>query len=402
MRARHDNRLRNRDIDYRVSFPDLPSTVSGTRFLETVLDPEVGAEVALVLVDQTDFAHQLVHRSPFELRLKTGAVRTSLGPLTFLLWWVPPVTGGMPFALYEHLLNPTERRAFEMVERLTAQTHLHALLVGPGQELLDCYEFENTFQCDALLPVLESASMGPTIDLEAAKREYEQMYDLPTLFHMEQVEPPEQSAEAGRENEEDVQVSFARENALDWSVVKQAAASAFDIWIGQPELIWARKAFDVLVAAGLVEDTNALNRHISIFRVLVLGGIYRDFCDAAWEESSWIDYSEWCEPDEIVDRFVIGQLFARMPDWDEGEEIEFAAALDRLVEAERDIVVEAIRNGFEGISGLYASLWQSRKVGIDLDDELEEADCFEADDAGKLKAYEWVTEGCPRIADVTE
>jgi hypothetical protein len=135
---------------------------------------------------------------------------------------------------------------------------------------------------------------------------------------------------------------------LEWSVVEPSAKLAFGIWMGQPELIWAKKAFDVPVAAGLVEETDPFSRHIAFFRVLVLDGIYRDFCDAAWDETSWIYYAEWCEPDEIVDRFVIGQMFAWMPDWDADEEVEFSVALDRLVEAEREIVVEALGKGFGG------------------------------------------------------
>jgi hypothetical protein len=398
MEARHDNHLRNRDIEYHVQFCDLPATVSGTRFFQTVLDPAVGTEVVLLLVDQTDFAHQLANRNPFELRLKTGAVHTSVGPLTFLLWWIPPVTDGMPFALYEHLLNPTEHGACEMVRRLSAQTHLHVLLVGPGQKLLDCYEFENTFECDALLPIIESAITGPSLDLDAAKREYEDMYDLQTLFQME----PEQYSDAVGEDEEGAQDASERGNAIDWSAVEPAAKLAFDIWMGQPELIWAKKAFEVLVAAGLVEQTDAFSWHIAVFRVLVLGGIYRDFCDAAWDETSWIDYQEWCEPDGVVDRFVIGQLFAWTPGWDADEEVEFSIALDRLVEAERDIVVEALLNGFGGIPGLFASLWKSRRDLDDLEEEFEEDDCFEPDDAGKAKAYEFVAEGCPRLADLAE
>lgn len=398
MEARHDNRLRNRDIEYHLHFSDLPATASGTRFFETVLDPQVGAEVVLVLVDQTDFAHQLAHRNPFELRLKTGVVETHLGPLTFLLWWVPPLSDGMPFALYEHLLNPTERSAFEMVRRLSAQTHLHVLLVGPGQELLHCYEFENTFNCDALLPVIESALTGPALDLEAAKQEFEQMYDLRTLFQMEQMEPPEQYADARGEDGEEAQNAPERGYAIDWSVVEPAAKLAFDIWMGQPELIWAKKAFDVLVAAGLVEETDAFSRQIAVFRVLVLGGIYRDFCEAAWDETSWIDYAQWCEPEDIVDRFVVGQLFAWMPDWDADEDVEFADALDRLIEAEREVVVEALRKGFGSTAGLYASLWQSPKDFGDVEEAFEDQDCFEPDDAGKAQAYEWVSEGCSRRA----
>jgi hypothetical protein len=101
-----------------------------------------------------------------------------------------------------------------------------------------------------------------------------------------------------------------------------------------------------------------------------------------------------------LDPFVIGQLFAQLPDWDDKDEVDFSDALDSLVEAERDTVVEALQNGFGGVSGLYASLWQSApESGLDHVAEDEKADNnerFEADDVGKFKAFEWVSDGCPR------
>jgi hypothetical protein len=214
-----------------------------------------------------------------------------------------------------------------MVRTLAAQTHLHVLLIGPGQELLERYEFENTFSFGALLPVIESALTCPILDFEAAKFEFEQMFDLRSLFQTEQAESTAQQEDAANEDVGEAQDLSERGNALDWSEVEPAAKLAFSIWIGQPELIWAKKAFDVLVAARLVESTDVFSRHIAFFRVLVLGGIYRDFCQAAWEETSWVNYDEWCEPEEIVDRFIVGQLFARMPDWQADEDDEYSVAL---------------------------------------------------------------------------
>jgi hypothetical protein len=90
-----------------------------------------------------------------------------------------------------------------------------------------------------------------------------------------------------------------------------------------------------------------------------------------------------------------------MPDWDADEDVEFSVALDRLVEFEREVVVEALIKGFGGVAGLYASLWYSAHDRDDVE-AFESEDCFEPDDAGKLKAYEWVSEGCSRLADLTE
>ena len=31
---------------------------------------------------------------------------------------------------------------------------------------------------------------------------------------------------------------------------------------------------------------------------------------------------------------------------------------------------------------------------------LDMLECFEADDVGKVKAYDWVSEGCPRLGEL--
>ena len=222
-----------------------------------------------------------------------------------------------------------------------------------------------------------------------------------------QIEARQESTDAEAEDGVEAHNEPEHGDALSWELVETGVKLAFDIWMGQPELVWAKKAFAFLVTTGLVEDTDAFSRHLAIFRVMVLGGIHRDFCEVACEETSCIDYDDWCEPLELVDRFVVGQLFACMPDWDPDEEVEFSNALERLVEAEREAVVGALLKGFGGSAGLYASLWHSTqavdpKDSDELEEAFEEEACFEPDDAGKLKAYEWVSDGCPRIADLVE
>jgi hypothetical protein len=41
------------------------------------LDPKVGSEMVLLLLDRTPFVHDLAKIRPFDLRLRTGLVRTS-------------------------------------------------------------------------------------------------------------------------------------------------------------------------------------------------------------------------------------------------------------------------------------------------------------------------------------
>ncbi len=70
-----------------------------------------------------------------------------------------------------------------MLRQVAKQTHLHLLLIGPDQALLDVYEFESTFGLEKLISVSESACKDyPGMDFVAAKKEYDQAYDLMQLF----------------------------------------------------------------------------------------------------------------------------------------------------------------------------------------------------------------------------
>jgi hypothetical protein len=141
-----DNRFRHGKCHFELAGTN-PATVgmTGARFEKLTLDEEIGPEIVVMLTDPTPFADELKRREPFGLRLKSGAARTSVGPVLFLLWWIPPITTGRPFALYEQILNPTNTGVLQMLRELVKQTHLHLILVGPGQELMDVYEFESTF-----------------------------------------------------------------------------------------------------------------------------------------------------------------------------------------------------------------------------------------------------------------
>ena len=180
-----NNRFRHGKAHFEAAADiSLSSTRSGMRFEKAVLDPETGPETVLILTDTTAFAYELARRQPFELRLTSGAVRTSLGPVLFLFWYLPPVTDGKPFALYEHILNPTHRGTLSGLQDAAHQTHLHLVLVGPDSELLDVYEFENVFDIGNLVPICEWACREyPEMDFAAAKQEYDSTYDMMELFN---------------------------------------------------------------------------------------------------------------------------------------------------------------------------------------------------------------------------
>jgi hypothetical protein len=169
-----DNRFRHGKQHFELAKAS-PTTVgmAGARFEKATLDAEIGPEIVVMLTDPTPFAYEL-KRERFALRLKSGVVQTSVGPILFLLWWIPPVTNGEPFALYEHILNPAHAGVLQMLCQVAKQTHLHLLLIGPDQALLDVYEFESTFGLERLISVSERACEEyPGMDFIAAKQEYD-------------------------------------------------------------------------------------------------------------------------------------------------------------------------------------------------------------------------------------
>lgn len=177
---------------------------------------------------------------------------------------------------------------------------------------------------------------------------------------------------------------------LEWSDVEVAAKAAFNVWVGTPELVWAKQAWRILETHSLADYSEEFERHTVAFRFLVLGGIYRDFCAVYWEEPTDRWYSEWAVSLDLSD-LILGQLYgqnAAAPLTEERSEI-----LDALVENERQTVVNALQAGFGGDEKLYESLARSREpqnTGSDDDHVLDHWEITWQNSAG----YEWVREGC--------
>lgn len=183
---------------------------------------------------------------------------------------------------------------------------------------------------------------------------------------------------------------------VDWADVEGVAKLAFHIWTGQPELAWAKRAWQILGDAKLTTYDNEPEHYQVLFRMLVLGGIYSDFCDAAWQEYSEPSYSYWAEPLEL-NPFILGQLCGSLPDWDP-EEVDESDALEMLVENERAPVVATLMTALGGVSGLYESFWKSRNsVEQESGDEPQPDDDDTYDpEVSQMAAYSWVDEGCGR------
>lgn len=195
-----------------------------------------------------------------------------------------------------------------------------------------------------------------------------------------------------------VQPIADRPRVLTWSEVEAGARLAFHIWRGQPELGWARMAWDHLVSAGLTIFESEAERCRAALRFMTLAAVYHRWCRVVHEESSCdledLPLEEWSDA-LGVSRDSVARLVSELgisPDEADAETV--ALALRCGIEDEWDSVVSAIRSGFGGEASLFVSLWRSSRSSED-EGETDDSILNELS-TPKLIGYEWTTAGCPR------
>jgi hypothetical protein len=171
--------------------PPLPPELRAAEGLipwRLALDPNVGSEMVLLLLDRTPFVEDLAKIRPFDLRLKTGLVRTSHGPLCFLLFYVPnPMRPGAVYFSIDVHVNPLDPLHLITWRDLARQSHWHLILVGANDKIVDLFEFQNTFDVGQTLDQFKSLSSStPEGDFDQAKVEFSATY---TVEHLLQMEP---------------------------------------------------------------------------------------------------------------------------------------------------------------------------------------------------------------------
>jgi len=185
------------------------------------------------------------------------------------------------------------------------------------------------------------------------------------------------------------------------------SVSMFDVWIGQPELAWARKAWVALERRGLTLFSNDLERTRVLIRAMTLGTIYREFCDLAHDDA-WDSENQIWAAEMGLNSFRVAQLagdeFELDDDDDESGLLD--SALSSLIDDEREDICKALCEGFGGESMLFVSLWNSMYPEKSLDDDPDDdegfpespEDVLNSNVTGeKLRAFSWITEGMPRV-----
>lgn len=181
---------------------------------------------------------------------------------------------------------------------------------------------------------------------------------------------------------------------LSWEEVAYILERGVDVWSGEMAMRWARRTFDILRESELLPEEPEFQRHRALARVLAVTGVYMNFCRIAWEEPCWATYGHYIDGDEF-DPFIMGQLYARTPEWDADEPPEsWEGALEAIVDAERETVVDALLEGFGDEWQLFSALWQSR---AESEEDLDRAEHCPGSQGGRARVmgFDWVSSGCP-------
>lgn len=227
------------------------------------------------------------------------------------------------------------------------------------------------------------------------------------------------------------------DKAIAWHDIDPSAARGlFEIWTAARELEWAELAWQALSERNLNHYRGEVERHRVLGRLMVLATIYREFASLAWDETDEPEYTFWVD-DLGLSKFRIAQAvgsdFLTAVDVDDDELLERAAIT--LVENERQVVVKALFQHFDNASMLFASLFATCWHPPSCDDDVYVGES-EADEDGenaesgkvpqptepritsilidpnalhdilnefepnKMRAFEWIDQGMPRLFDL--
>ena len=160
-------------------------TNPGIYHLQIKAFEEVGYETLLILYDDTDFINEIAAVQPFQFELSPFAVNTTYGPIAgFLFWVVSPSNRNEPFCLFDKPIDISKAYSLEPWKELAGQTHLHLLLLNKQQEIVDLFEFPNSFTFDEAIEIFQNLDKNRIVNYDMAENEYFDRYPLRYLYEV--------------------------------------------------------------------------------------------------------------------------------------------------------------------------------------------------------------------------
>jgi len=195
---------------------------------------------------------------------------------------------------------------------------------------------------------------------------------------------------------------------ISWNEIRNAARALFNVWVDQPEMKWARKAWVHLRTKGLTSYRTDAERTMVLVRLGTLALMYREFCEVAFDESQ--GNFEWVQWDQLgIESSTLPQLAhteidsneadgGRAEDREEGAtdngdadgDLDVDNALRQLSQRVRPEIYEALVDGFGDDSMLFASLWRTV-----AHESLEDTVNYVTPEKGE--AFSWICQGMAEL-----
>lgn len=170
----------------KLILPPIPPVLlerSGVKPVPLIFDQNIGTEIALLITEPREKAREFGGRDITGFFLKSGLVKTSYGPICWLLFFFPsPVTGQK--VTYENVLNPKDEQQISIYRQLGKQKYWHVVIVDDQCDVVNFFEFRNNFRLlDALKQMQQVCYQLDVVHFGSAKAEYEATYSIEELLN---------------------------------------------------------------------------------------------------------------------------------------------------------------------------------------------------------------------------
>lgn len=147
---------------------------------------------------------------------------------------------------------------------------------------------------------------------------------------------------------------------LRWKDMGDTGVEIFEVWDHGLDLLWAFDTWAKLTLLGAAHFRSPSQQDEVVGRFLALGGFYRDFCWAAFDEHCQPDYIRWLR--------------------------EMDAGLNFSPSRARKDLLGYVLRAYRNETTLLEALWRSA---------TRESHTWERLDCGRLKAFSWLQQGAP-------